>query len=63
MLLYSYLHVHVWEADTAVVRAAAGMIRRSSRRDPALRAQRKSFYRDILKGHRDHQELVAACRL
>lgn len=63
MLLYSYLHAHVHETDIAVVRAAAGMLKRASRRDPALRDQRKGFYRDILKAHHDHQELVAAFRL
>jgi len=63
MLLYSYLHVHVWEADKAVVRAAAGILKRESRVDPALREQRKSFYRDVLKAHHDHQELVATFRL
>lgn len=63
MLLYTYLHVHVRETDIAVVRAAAGMLKRTSRRDPALRDQRKRFYRDILRAHHDHQGLVAAFRL
>jgi len=63
MLLYSHLHVHVWEADKAVVRAAAGILKRESRVDPALREQRKSFYRDVLRAHHDHQELVATFRL
>lgn len=62
-LLYSHLHVRVHETNIAVVRAAAGMLKSASRRDPTLRDQRKTFYRDILKAHHDHQELVAAFRL
>ena len=63
MLLYSHLRVHIWEPDITVVRAAAGILKRASRRNPALRDQCKSFYRDILKAHHDHQKLVAAFRL
>lgn len=63
MGFHNYLDVQVWEADIAVVRAAAAMLKRTSRRDPALRGQRKDFYRDILTAHHDHQKLVERFRL
>lgn len=62
MLLYTYLHVYVWDADITVIRAAARILPRVCRHDPALRAARKSYYRDVLKAHRDQQQLVARFR-
>ena len=58
MLLYTYLHVHVWDTDQAVVRAAAGVLKTACRPDSALRHHRKGFYCDMLKAHRDHRLAV-----
>tara|TARA_R110000868_G_scaffold363120_2_gene625376 strand:- start:3504 stop:3674 length:171 start_codon:yes stop_codon:yes gene_type:complete len=55
MLLYSHLHVRVHATNIVAVRAAAGMLKNASRRDRAPRDQRKTFYRDILRAHHDHQ--------
>lgn len=59
---YLRLDVHVLAGWLAVVRAAAGMIRRKARRDPAMREARKRFY-EMLARHRDAQHLVHRFRL
>lgn len=60
---YHRLNVHVFASWRKVVRAAAGKLNRSARRDPTKRSARKLFYREMLRHHRDAQELVHAWRL
>ncbi len=59
---YLRLGLHVGESDRAVVRAAAARVTRSSQRDPALRDERKRFYRQMLNHHHDAQDLVRRWR-
>jgi hypothetical protein len=60
---YVRLDITVHDGWRAVVRAAAGKLTRSARRDPKSRAARHRFYREMLRHHRDAQRLVRAFRL
>jgi len=60
---YHRLNVTIHDDWRAVIRAARGRIAKKARRDPARRADRKRFYRLMLRHHRDAQELAAAWRL
>ncbi|MFZ5693265.1 MAG: hypothetical protein ACOY5F_18685 [Pseudomonadota bacterium] len=60
---YHRLNVHVFASWRDVIRAASTKLKREARRDPARRDARKVFYREMLRHHRDAQELVRAWRL
>ncbi|MGE3874353.1 MAG: hypothetical protein AB7F74_15485 [Parvibaculaceae bacterium] len=62
-LHYLYLHVHVWDSNRAVIRAARRKIAAQHRRDPGKRDARKRFYREMLAHHSNDQTLVAEFRL
>ena len=58
---YGQLRVHVFLCATSC--APQGRIARKHRRDPAMREERKRFYREMLGCHERHQELVLTLRL
>jgi hypothetical protein len=60
---YGRLGVHVFASWRDAMRAANGRIARKHRRGPAMREERKRFYREMLACHARHQELVVAFRL
>lgn len=60
---YHRLNVHVFASWRDVVRAASTRLTHEALRDPAKRAARKVFYREMLRHHRDAQELVRVWRL
>ncbi|RJG46214.1 hypothetical protein [Mesorhizobium sp. DCY119] len=62
-LHYLYLHVHVWDSNRTVIRAAWRKMACHDRRDPAKRDARKRFYREMLRHHANDQNLVSEFRL
>jgi hypothetical protein len=60
---YLRLDVTVHDGWRAVVRAAAKKLTPAARADPAHRAARHHFYRQMLAHHLQAQELVAYWRL
>jgi hypothetical protein len=60
---YRRLNLHVLAPWRNVVRAAHNKLDPASRRDPDRREARKSFYRQMLKHHRDAQQIVHRFRL
>jgi hypothetical protein len=60
---YLRLDITVHDGWRAVVRAAARKLTRKARADPAHRAARHHFYRQMLTYHQAAQELVARWRL
>ena len=66
MAMYgTYMRLGVTAADSwrTVVRAAARKLAPLTRRDPAQRAARHRFYREMLAYHRRAQEIVWIWRL
>lgn len=61
--IYLRLGLHIWEPDTAVIRAASRIFAPHVRRNPARRSNRKAFYRSMLERHHDHQALARHFRL
>lgn len=62
---YDRLNVMTWDSDMQVIRRArmklVPELRRSS--DPAVRATRKRFYRDMLAIHHDWQKVCVKWRM
>jgi hypothetical protein len=48
---YCRLNVHCMDSNVTVIRAARKALHKKARRDPALRENRKAFYRAILAEH------------
>ncbi len=60
---YLRLDITVHASWRTVVRAAARKLTPEARRDPAKRATRHQFYRQMLEYHRGAQETVSHWRL
>lgn len=60
---YFRLQLHVSASWREVVRAACRRLDPVARRDPAKRALRKLFCREMLKDHQDAQQLADRFRL
>jgi hypothetical protein len=60
---YQRLGVPVWASPLTLVRAAARVLTREARRDPAKRALRHAFYREMLAYQRKDQVTCVQFRL
>ncbi|CAM5299609.1 hypothetical protein AFEL58S_00423 [Afipia felis] len=60
---YQRLGVHVFASWRDVIRAASTRLAANARHDPARRPSRKQFYREMLRHHRDAQQIVHRFRL
>jgi hypothetical protein len=60
---YLRLDITVHDGWRAVSRAASRKLTQDARRDPAHRAARKRFYRQMLDYHREAQNIVWRWRL
>ena len=60
---YQRLGVPVWAPQTTLVRAAARILTRAARCDPARRPLRRAFYREMLEYQRQDQAICLEYRL